>query len=44
MKARTDLGGLHIGGEEFLAVVQNDAQTAFRMLQSVTRYLSKVPD
>ena len=44
MKARTDLGGLRIGGEEFLAVVQNDPQTAFKMLQSVTRYLSKVPD
>ncbi|MCO4823960.1 MAG: cyclic nucleotide-binding domain-containing protein [Amylibacter sp.] len=41
MKARTNISGLRIGGEEFLVVLQNDPQTAFNMLQVVTRYLTK---
>ena len=40
MRARTDISGLRIGGEEFLAVLQNDPQAAFRMLQVITRYLT----
>lgn len=43
MKARTDIRGLRIGGEDFLTVIKNDPQVAFKMLQVVTRYLSKVP-
>ena len=43
MRARTELGGLRIGNEEFLAVIQNDAQTAFKLLQLITGYLAKAP-
>jgi CRP-like cAMP-binding protein len=43
MKARSDISGLRIGGEEFLAVLQNDPQAAFRMLQVITRYLTQTP-
>lgn len=43
MQARTDITGLRIGGEEFITVLQNDAKTAFKMMQLVTGYLSKVP-
>ncbi|WP_342669399.1 ABC transporter transmembrane domain-containing protein [Aestuariivita boseongensis] len=40
MKAETDLRCLRIGAEEFLAVVENDAQTAFKLLQVVAGYVS----
>ena len=40
MKAETDLKCLRIGAEEFLAVVENDAKTAFRLLQVVAGYVS----
>ena len=43
MKARTDISGLRIGGEEFLTVLQNDPQAAFKMLQVITRYLTRAP-
>ena len=39
MKAETDLTCLRIGAEEFLAVVENDAATAFRLLQVVAGYV-----
>lgn len=40
MKATTDLTCLRIGAEEFLAVVENDASTAFKLLQVVAGYVS----
>lgn len=40
MVAATDLNCLRIGEEEFLAVVENDAQTAFKLLQVVAGYVS----
>ncbi len=40
MKAETDLECLRIGAEEFLAVVENDAATAFKLLQVVAGYVS----
>ncbi len=40
MKAETDLTCLRIGEEEFLAVVENDAATAFKLLQVVAGYVS----
>lgn len=40
MKAETDLECLRIGAEEFLAVVENDAATAFKLLQVVSGYVS----
>ncbi|QBF30702.1 ABC transporter transmembrane domain-containing protein [Thalassococcus sp. S3] len=40
MKAETDLMCLRIGAEEFLAVVENDAATAFKVLQVVAGYVS----
>lgn len=43
MRARSNLGGLRIGSEEFLAVIQNDAPTAFKLLQLITGYLAKTP-
>ena len=39
MKAETDITCLRIGEEEFLAVVENDAQTAFKLLQVVAGYV-----
>ncbi len=39
MKAETDLECLRIGAEEFLAVVENDAATAFKLLQVVSGYV-----
>jgi hypothetical protein len=39
MKATTDMTCLRIGAEEFLAVVENDAATAFRLLQVVAGYV-----
>ncbi|ABG32563.1 cyclic nucleotide-binding domain-containing protein [Roseobacter denitrificans] len=38
MRAKTDVLALRIGAEEFLAVVENDAATAFRLLQVVAGY------
>jgi ABC-type multidrug transport system fused ATPase/permease subunit len=40
MIAETDLKCLRIGAEEFLAVVENDAATAFKLLQVVSGYVS----
>ncbi len=40
MQAKTDLLCLRIGVEEFLAVVENDATTAFKLLQVVAGYVS----
>ncbi|MQQ09234.1 cyclic nucleotide-binding domain-containing protein [Epibacterium sp. SM1979] len=40
MVAKTDLTCLRIGEEEFLAVVENDASTAFKLLQVVAGYVS----
>ncbi len=44
MRARTAVRGLRIGGEEFLAVPQNDPTAAIKMLQMITGYLIKAPD
>lgn len=40
MKAATELTCLRIGAEEFLAVVENDASTAYKLLQVVAGYVS----
>ena len=40
MQAKTELTCLRIGVEEFLAVVENDATTAFKLLQVVAGYVS----
>ena len=40
MIASTDLTCLRIGEEEFLAVVENDAATAFKLLQVVAGYVN----
>ena len=40
MVALSDLTCLRIGAEEFLAVVENDAATAFKLLQVVSGYVS----
>jgi len=40
MVAETDLACLRIGEEEFLAVVENDAATAFKLLQVIAGYVS----
>ena len=40
MQAETDLRCLRIGAKEFLAVVENDAATAFKLLQVVAGYVS----
>ncbi len=40
MVAETDLKCLRIGAKEFLAVVENDAATAFKLLQVVAGYVS----
>ena len=40
MKAETDLKCLRIGAEEFLAVVENDSATSFKLLQVVAGYTS----
>ncbi len=41
MNAQTDLKALRIGAEEFLAVVENDAETAFKFLQVLSSYLAR---
>ncbi|MDW4496505.1 ABC transporter transmembrane domain-containing protein [Sulfitobacter sp. D35] len=38
MRAHTDVEALRLGAEEFLAVVENDASTAFKLLQVVAGY------
>ena len=40
MRAATELTCLRIGAEEFLAVVENDAATAYKLLQVVAGYAS----
>jgi hypothetical protein len=40
MRAASDLEALRLGEEEFLAVVENDAATAFKLLQVVAGYTS----
>jgi energy-coupling factor transporter ATP-binding protein EcfA2 len=39
MQANSDLTSLRIGAEEFLAVVENDATTAYKLLQVVAGYV-----
>ncbi len=39
MRAKSDLLCLRLGVEEFLAVVENDAETAFKLLQVVAGYV-----
>jgi len=41
MRATTDLTSLRIGAEEFLAVVENDAATAYKLLQVVAGYVGR---
>lgn len=41
MVAESDLSCLRIGEEEFLAVVENDANTAFKLLQVVSGYVAR---
>lgn len=41
MRAKTEVEALRLGAEEFLAVVQNDAATSFRLLQVVAGYASQ---
>lgn len=40
MRAETEVEALRLGAEEFLAVVENDAATAFKLLQVVAGYTS----
>ncbi|WP_209505805.1 MULTISPECIES: cyclic nucleotide-binding domain-containing protein [unclassified Ruegeria] len=40
MVAETELSCLRIGEEEFLAVVENDAATAFKLMQVIAGYVS----
>jgi CRP-like cAMP-binding protein len=40
MRAKGELTCLRIGAEEFLAVVENDASTAYKLLQVVAGYVS----
>ena len=39
MRAKTDLEMLRLGESEFMAVIENDASTAFRILQAVSGYV-----
>ena len=39
MRATTDMTCLRIGAEEFLAVVENDASTAYKLLQVIAGYV-----
>ena len=41
MQASSNLTSLRIGAEEFLAVVENDATTAYKLLQVVAGYVGK---
>ncbi|MFK7745285.1 MAG: ABC transporter transmembrane domain-containing protein [Roseobacter sp.] len=40
MKAQTDIKALRLGADDFLAVVENDAATSFKLLQVVAGYTS----
>ncbi|MGZ2258000.1 ABC transporter transmembrane domain-containing protein [Roseobacter sp. A03A-229] len=40
MQAKTDVKALRLGSEELLSVIENDAATAFRLLQVVAGYTS----
>jgi CRP-like cAMP-binding protein len=40
MRAETEIEALRLGAEEFLAVVENDAATSFKLLQVVAGYTS----
>lgn len=40
MRAVTDIEALRLGADEFLAVVENDAETSFKLLQVVAGYTS----
>ena len=40
MRAETEVEALRLGAEEFLAVVENDAATSFKLLQVVAGYTS----
>ncbi len=40
MQAKTDVEALRLGSEELLAVIENDAATAFKLLQVVAGYTS----
>lgn len=40
MRANSDIEALRLGAEEFLAVVENDAATSFKLLQVVAGYTS----
>ena len=40
MRAETEVEALRLGAEEFLAVVEHDAATAFKLLQVVAGYTS----
>ncbi|PSL20884.1 cyclic nucleotide-binding protein [Shimia abyssi] len=44
MYAKTDLDMLRLGESEFMAVVENDASTAFRILQAVAGYVGAPKD
>ncbi|MEQ6249861.1 ABC transporter transmembrane domain-containing protein [Sulfitobacter sp. HNIBRBA3233] len=39
MRARSDITCLRIGAEEFIAVVQNDASTAYKLMQVIAGYV-----
>ncbi|XDB00026.1 ABC transporter transmembrane domain-containing protein [Sulfitobacter sp. LCG007] len=41
MKAHSDVEALRLGAEEFLAVVENDASTAYKLLQVVAGYAGR---
>ncbi|MEH6738792.1 MAG: ABC transporter transmembrane domain-containing protein [Sulfitobacter sp.] len=41
MRATTEMTSLRIGAEEFLAVVEHDAATAYKLLQVVAGYVGK---
>nr|WP_319949400.1 ABC transporter transmembrane domain-containing protein [uncultured Shimia sp.] len=41
MMAQSDLKALRLGEEEFLAVVENDASTAFKIMQVLAGYIGK---
>lgn len=41
MRAATELTSLRIGAKEFLAIVENDTATAFKLLQAVAGYVGR---
>jgi len=44
MRAHSDLTALHIGREEFLSVVENDAAIAFKLLQVVSGHRTQASE